>query len=695
MRDRSHTDGERMKKIKKTKQEKAFFWRGVLIVAAAMLIALGLQIAGILIGKGREIPGVGAVLTICCVLPPILLAVSVVLGWRYTKKLEKPRLEELNRMILSEREVALQASEQSVAVLRRLRRAADAYAVLIGSLGLLIALCSGLRFNSAGSGVPLFFYAAYLLIAALSRIRVRIPTAFMDDEDSLYVAREDFPKLYALVEKAAAEMGCGKPVRIALLNDGNVGVLDYGGVVSLQIGVYLLNLLSDREMYAVALHEFSHITGSAERTEDFFNIWLNYGQIPTFLSGLTNLLFFYPNAVIDFRYAIYQLATSAIHEAEADRAMLRVGDSEIAASALIKTYYYDRFESEEQTYDAPGDFESGQILPDLASRRFAQFRERIDLRSEVWDGLIFSELPALHPTHPTLKMRLEAFGITEPRTLPDSSPPDYAAERARALAYLDAQIVDQIGPDYPQLREERYLTPLRTVEQWEAEGRPLTAEKYRDVVMSLHMLGRSSDAEALCERAIAGLPDAAAMFAYYEKGRLLLRRYDRAGLAYLYRAVEGNKNFIDDGLDEIGEFCRMTGDEAELEHLRQLSMELGQKQIDEYDEISRLNKGDRLSAEQLPDGVLEDILAHIRSFEAGSIDKIYLVRKTISPELFTSAFVIRFGKDCDPEQRDEVIHQIFCYLDTVSDWQYSLFDYDSVKRAGVESIPESLVYQKA
>ena len=40
------------------------------------------------------------------------------------------------------------------------------------------------------------------------------------------------------------------------------------------------------------------------------------------------------------------------------------------------------------------------------------------------------------------------------------------------------------------------------------------------------------------------------------------------------------------------------------------------------------------------------------------------------------------------------MEKIFSYLDTTTDWQYSLFLYEEVKKAAVERIEGSLVYSK-
>ena len=74
-----------------------------------------------------------------------------------------------------------------------------------------------------------------------------------------------------------------------------------------------------------------------------------------------------------------------------------------------------------------------------------------------------------------------------------------------------------------------------------------------------------------------------------------------------------------------------------------------------------------------------------------AIDRVYLVRKTATDTFFTSAFVIRFRAETPEEVRGQVLHKIFRYLDTCSDWQFSLFDYDDLPKGTVEQVPGSCV----
>lgn len=678
-----------------TKQEKVLRRRGVILLVISLLAALLLNIAGILLGKHWEEQDrtvVYALLAVGCALPPILLGISILLGKRYARSLENKRVEEIQQILRSQRELAAQTSRETLVFLKKWRVLTGLFAVLLTILGAAVALFGGWGTRSSNA-TPIVFYAAALIMSGLSRLRFRLPTAFME-EDKTYVSKEDYPHLYAMAEKAARESGCTTPVRISFTTDGNIGILDLGSAVSLEIGTLLLSILSEQELASILNHEFAHVIASKGNKEDTYANWLRMGKPLHVLSLLTELLYGYLDGVYGFRYFLYEYATSVTREAEADRAMVRGCDEAVAGSALLKTYYHDRYEYESGTYDVPSIYAEEEPARDVLRQRIEEFRRRVAARSEVWNSMIPREIMSRSASHPTMKMRLDALGVTDYRTLPGTGSPEFDRERDSAVSYLDQLIYDNRRKDYEKLHKAYYIEPLQCVDDWKAAGEPLVAEEYRDVVQALHALGRYTEEEQLCDRAIRELPDAATPYAYFIRGRLRLRRYDPAGLDDLYHAMASNNNFVQDSLQEIGAFCCITGNQEELGHYRERAVELMQKDKDEHSQVGVLKRGDRLSAEQLPEGVLEETLAYIRSIENGEIQQIYLVRKTITEDFFTSAFVVKFTEDSDPDAQDEIMHKIFLYLDTVSDWQYSLFDYREVAKVKVETIPGSLVYEK-
>lgn len=127
---------------------------------------------------------------------------------------------------------------------------------------------------------------------------------------------------------------------------------------------------------------------------------------------------------------------------------------------------------------------------------------------------------------------------------------------------------------------------------------------------------------------------------------------------------------------------------------RKRAAELGQKHIDEDEQIGFLSKNDHLTKETLPDGMLEEILTFIQSIDQGTIQEIYLIRKTVSETFFASVFIIRFCGGTDA-QRNEIMHKIFRYLDSHPiNWQFALFEYSEYPEIKVENIEGSLVYSK-
>ena len=87
------------------------------------------------------------------------------------------------------------------------------------------------------------------------------------------------------------------------------------------------------------------------------------------------------------------------------------------------------------------------------------------------------------------------------------------------------------------------------------------------------------------------------------------------------------------------------------------------------------------------------IVSRIVSIEDNRINRIYLVRKIITDDIFTSAFVIRFLPETDENTVKRVMDNIFNYLDTYPvKWQFSLFLYDPTTAAAVKKVKNSLLY---
>lgn len=602
------------------------------------------------------------------------------------RRFQQMDAKQTSEFILSHREQAAQTAAEKLRLLCSIRRATNAYAVVLLLLGLVLGVC----FGCTGSKVS-YAVSALLILVSAQQLPIRAAKAELADLQNL-LPEQEYPQLYAVANQAAKETGWTGAVELQVRSDNtaSISLLKRTAVVSL--GAPVLRMLTQEELHALLLHEFSHVSPDNKAEIQATNYWnfLRRGRSSVIFSLLSGAFYAWSDEAYEMNFELYQYAASISTEQAADRAMAKL--PEAAAASLLKLKYFDLYLWEAEAKDGKPAYES--VQEDVIREQLADFQKVLPARRADWNELTKREIEARNATHPTIWSRIQALGLKE---LPEVAFPaegEYGAECEKAIVYMDVQLAAFGRMCFEEDHRAQYLEPKKDVENWEAAGCPVVAEEYADVVNALHLLGRSSDAIALCNRAIGELQPIAAAYAYFVRGAWRLRRYDAGGLQDLYTAIELNNNSIDSALDVIGTFCTLTGMQQELETYREKALELAQQQRDEFSETGRLTRKDKLSTEHLPEGMLEDVLSHIQAVSQDSIDRIYLVHKTITDTFFTSAFVIRFRPQTSEEVQRDVLHQIFCYLDTCSDWQFSLFEYQEIPKGLVERVPDSCVYQR-
>ena len=302
------------------------------------------------------------------------------------------------------------------------------------------------------------------------------------------------------------------------------------------------------------------------------------------------------------------------------------------------------------------------------------------------------ELPAQSDSHPTTKMRLDALWITSYQLVKDTSCDAYRKEQKAVCELMDELIYCELNEEYEENRKEQYLEPYKQIQEWKDKGQPILQHEYAGILDALLQVGEVEAALLLCDRVIRELPPEISAYAYFTKGRILIRRYDEPAIELIYQAIENNSNLIQNGLDEIGYFCCLIGNRAELERYRKMADELMQKNEDEYRQLGILTPSDQLEREELPDGKLDIILSYIHSVDEKQIQHIWLVRKILPNGMASSVFIVQFKKECPPDQQEEIYQKLFCYLDTLDDRCYSLILYDRLMCKNFKKVKGSYVY---
>ena len=671
------------------KQERVLKRRGALTLVCAALLVLLAYFLGRLLSAEVDRAVLIALLVVCSILPLALISIGLEARAKLMAELGSYPDAEMFNTFLQQRELADEAAKKTEKQLDINRQNAGVWALMIALSGFGCAFfASALRLSPILTALVLG-YALLLFAAALNRLRLKVPSAFMD-ESNRYVEKADYPVLHSLAERAAEQVGGSGGFRFAITPDGGIGIADLDGTISLQTGAQVLSLLSEEELLSVFRHEFSHVVSEKGSKIARYARWQELGRsIFPFAALLDRLFFSFLDVQAAFWTELHRFGESVRQEEKADRAMLIGCDKRVAASALIKTEFYANFLIESNSYDTPSELEGENIPADLATRRNRELMERIELRKDEWMRLIPLEILARNASHPTLKMRLAAMGAEDAQALPCNDSAELAGEKRRALEFANGILAKELEEVYAAARKNA----LETVSEWEGAGKPLAAEDYADVISALEDMGRVSEAEALADRAIAELPEVGRAYACFYKGSLLAKRCDRAAFPLLYEAIE-TENYLAEGVDLIGSLSCRLGNEEELEKYRKAAPELMRKYVTEYEKIGIIDKKSELSEEKLDEGELEAMIAHIAGFENGMIDEIYLVRHKLSAETSASAVIVRFSIDCGNTEKARIMHRIFNYLHTVSRRQYSLHEYDDVPKKKLQAVPNSLVYSK-
>ena len=667
---------------------KKTFW---LKLIAAFVCNAAVYAAGALASAGaseaaREAAAIPALIALVSM--AVLLVANLAATQIYKKSKDAMSVEQKQNYLDERKSSARENLSKSVRRVKRIRIGIEIYTVLLAVLAVTYVFACGFSGESGSTLIGLYIF--YGLIRRIHRVNKSDFTGYSEEKD--------FPTIYAIAKKAAENVGVEGEIKIMFTWDCNAGIAKIGNVNSLQLGAVLLDLLSKEELYSVLVHEFAHLTKKcypAKKEFALFSYITNTDN--SHFSQYTNLFFKFPEIFFAYEFFIYRCVASSTIEAIADSAVLEHGNPQDAISGLAKIDY-EYFFGKELYKFIPEPYYKPEACREDARRAYAAaLRRAIGERKDAWDGFLKNEIEARSASHPTLKNRMAALGVAEYTVaLPEGESP-YRRECAAALEKVDREIYDAEKETYAEEREEKYLAPMRTVEEWKRSGKNPPAEEVRPLIDALASLCLYGEMETLCDALIAETENKFALpYVYMAKGHLLLMRYDKSGIDYMYKALEDNHNYIEWALDEIGEFCCRMGLAEELEEYRRKAVEYDQAQEDKYDGAGELSAGDNVVQSDMPAELLGEIVSFIQGAdEKEQVRAVYLVKKIITDDFSSDIFLLVFRNDYDGEACSALYRKVFDFLDThPSDKQFSLFVYDKSYNAVLKKVKDYIVFER-
>ncbi len=511
------------------------------------------------------------------------------------------------------------------------------------------------------------------------------------------------PRLEALARKAADTVGIKGTIRLEITRDCDCDINRFGKTYVVFLGTRLLTALTEEEVYQAMLSCFDYYSRPAEYNRVLRRHRL--GELGAADIRLTTCVFdwffSYADVTLEWEYDLYITAYKLHINRLADRRIREEGDPAAAVSGMCKRAMWRCFVFEANDLISTLFYEPA--TPDHPHERDVceAFRKGLSTRREAWMALLSRELrpenSRRYPTFRECRQSLIPDADTCPVAIeiPDLHTP-YGEEIARALDKVEAVIRAEITPYYEMARKREYLEPLGIVEAYEKDPARYTTPELSPVINAYRDLGRMQEAEELCDAILETEKNPFAQaHAVYFKGMRMLHRYDTCGIDYIYRAIDLNKNYMKDGFELVEEYCTLCGLADEYEtFLRRAEAQMSAHAAN-HEDAGSLKPTDRLVPEEELAGMLPDILAYMEKVSEGCIREIYLVRKVISEDFFSSVFVINFEYGAPQETMRRAYEAIFNYLDAYPvDWQFSLFVYDRETEAAVKRIEGSLVWEK-
>ncbi|MBQ8619613.1 MAG: hypothetical protein IJ418_19200 [Clostridia bacterium] len=664
--------------INRNEKTRFFVAMGLAVVAVIMLLILRLT----LIPRFDVLMYIGdaaaVLLVLTCVLSEIALRRSPLNGSNLS-------VQEKHDVVMQARERIRESEAAARKQLYRRYSAVTRQMVLVGALGILSVLGH-----------------VWVVGAVLGFVTLTMVFQLSFDElerfsgDNL-VEGGNYPKLMHLIRDCADQNGIREPVKLAILPGDNAAIGRYRDCVGLMISAPIMSMMTASELRQLLNHEFAHLANEEKRDQAVNDRARHLDEMWT-PNGIVGFVFSLPfrHVMLEFlmEYQFWRQLGNEVIERHADQASSE--NAQAMASMLAKLYMYSEFQSEKNAYDYIPVYSHHDFPKHFLSELMLEFREKTNEREGAWRERMACEIQSRSATHPVARERIKALGVTDYSIMFPDETDLLHDERQRFVDEADEMIWKDAQESFNERRDELYLSPMRTIQEWEQAGRPIGDDGGAAVISAFDKLGRIEEKLSLCRSLMETYAETPWIIgvALFQAGITLCERGDKEGLALLYHAMDVNHNAIDDGIDAVGSACCRFGWADDLEVYRARATEYLQRKVD-HDDDCTLNPHDSLSANEMPEDVLASIVGFIRTHNVNhAVEAAYIVRKTVASGNYVYFVILDDSAEGDKGDFQDIADQLFAFLDAhPTGWQFML-DYDDEKVLDIaRKVPGSIVYR--
>lgn len=389
----------------------------ILAIVSSIILLGGAYILGILIGNQLNLSiNIWKILVIIDVLWMLLFLFNAQRAKKYIRKLQEKNGEELLTTLLEKKNEALKNFEQSYRKMIRSYRNVCVYTLLFYLFQILLVFINGFtfkvwnQFNEIGGvGLYLVIVVALLLIS----IGVGIMIFYVMWMNLFYKETSEikYPLTYQLIKDIFEEEGIEKEIEIRLINDINVGILEYNNRIVISIGTFILKFFTKEEIRAIIYHEIAHYKQDYTK---LFKTKNKYISILKVLLPRNIYTFIYPKlGFVFFDNDGLERCISIAYETKADDEVLNKNVGDAYARGAIKTFGLS-YAFKLPRYDIEYALSKKHHWDDEIIQQY--FDGYLSFYNQHQDFFIFvskHHLEARLSTHPNVRQRVEKFASQE------------------------------------------------------------------------------------------------------------------------------------------------------------------------------------------------------------------------------------------------------------------------------------------
>ncbi len=618
--------------------------RKILVIAVSYLLAgilsLGVWALGMLSGlpKGLCAGGWGTSVGLLVA----MAAGSILLMSQKSKRAKGLKAQEILDLELKSKEEAEAAPEKWEKKTKRWILAAVVWEAAVIFLCLAGAFFMG-GWMGAGKDNSDFMQASILYnLYSIFVLEGYIVTLFGEKgEESFPLAlrKEEYPAVYALVEKAARCAGVGKKLRVYIVS-GGFSVSESRRFVTVFFNGQIFGIMTDEEVYSVLLHEFAHVRNlDTGKRVQYLRICECVDVSEQSSAWLTALLFGGIAAIAAIERGHGDMYFSRRREILADEFVRQNGLGQAYVNATAKATLYQLY-TEESTPECYEQAFSGDEYPaDICAIQLSVFEQYLEKKGALWDFILRNELPARVDSHPTFRMRMEHMGREEYDITARETDPEGRKEREKMRHAISDFMRRSDGGQFREMLGvwKEALENKRRFEEAERTGADVSADDLIRWIDSL--LGMYDDCVFRMAERLEEKNPGSTLAALY-MGEILARRGDENCLTLLYRAAK-EPDFSEEAMQQAGVFCLRSGNQALLDDFRARTAPVLQNVMDES-AMNEIAPNDKLVVCDIPAELLRPLLQRIVQAGGGYVRRIWAALRRKEGKNDVYVYLIRF-----------------------------------------------------